>query len=220
MAAYGPIDTNENQFSLNFEREQMMQKQRAVFLVLDMQNDLVHEKGPNGNGPLGQQVRERQLVARTSDAIQRARAAGILVGFVRVGFSAGYPECPANSQVFSAAPAHGLFKLGGWGTEIHADLEQREGDIQVVKHRVSPFYSTTLEAQLRAQNVSRIYCSGVSTQAVVQASVRDAHDRDYEVVLLEDLCAAHSFEEHRNSVQSIGRFCTTASSDNVKFANP
>lgn len=197
-----------------------MQKANALYLVLDMQNDLVHDDGPNGKGPLGEQVRERTLISKTADAIKRAREAGILVGFVRVGFSAGYPECPPNSQVFSAAPQHGLFKLGGWGTEIHPDLEQREGDIQVVKHRVSPFYSTTLEAQLRARNVTRIYCSGVSTQAVVQATVRDAHDRDLEVILLEDLCAAHSIEEHRNSVQSIARFCKTETSGTVVFAQP
>lgn len=197
-----------------------MQEANALYLVLDMQNDLVHDDGPNGKGPLGEQVRERQLLPKTAAAIQRARDAKILVGFVRVGFSAGYPECPPNSQVFSAAPQHGLFKLGGWGTEIHPDLEQREGDIQVIKHRVSPFYSSTLEAQLRARNVKRIYCSGVSTQAVVQATVRDAHDRDFDVILLEDLCAAHSPEEHRNSVQSITRFCKTETSDTVVFARP
>ncbi len=197
-----------------------MQKANALYLVLDMQNDLVHDDGPNGKGPLGEQVRERQLISKTAAAIGKARAAGLLVGFVRVGFSAGYPECPPNSQVFSAAPQHGLFKLGSWGTEIHPELEQREGDIQVIKHRVSPFYSTTLEAQLRARNITRIYCSGVSTQAVVQATVRDGHDRDLEMILLEDLCAAHSVEEHRNSIQSIGRFCKMESSDAVTFSHP
>ena len=197
-----------------------MQQSNALYLVLDMQNDLVHADGPSGAGPLGQQVRERQIIGKTARAIESARAAGVLVGFVRVGFSAGYPECPANSQVFSGAPKNGLFKLGHWGTEIHPDLVQQEGDIQVIKHRVSPFYSTTLQAQLKAKNVTRIYCSGVSTQAVVQATVRDAHDRDFEVVLLEDLCAAHSLEEHNNSVQSIGRFCTTTTSDAVVFSQP
>ena len=197
-----------------------MQKANALFLVLDMQNDLVHAEGPSGAGPLGQQVRERQIIEKTARAIAKARKAGVLVGFVRVGFSAGYPECPANSQVFSAAPKNGLFQLGQWGTEIHPDLVQQEGDIQVIKHRVSPFYSTTLQAQLSAKHITRLYCSGVSTQAVVQATVRDAHDRDLEVVLLEDLCAAHSDEEHRNSVQSIGRFCTTTTSDVVVFSNP
>lgn len=197
-----------------------MQKANALYLVLDMQNDLVHDDGPNGKGPLGEQVRARQLISKTAAAIAKARQAGIMVGFVRVGFSEGYPECPPNSPVFSGAPQHGLFKLGAWGTEIHPDLEQREGDIQVVKHRVSPFYSTTLEAQLRARNITRIYCSGVSTQAVVQATVRDGHDRDYEMILLEDLCAAHSIEEHNNSIQSINRFCKIENSDAVTFAQP
>ena len=197
-----------------------MQKANSLYLVLDMQNDLVHDDGPSGKGPLGEQVRERLLISKTAAAIKKAREAGILVGFVRVGFSDGYPECPQNSQVFSAAPKLGLFQLGAWGTEIHPDLEQREGDIQVVKHRVSPFYSTTLEAQLRAQNVRRIYCSGVSTQAVVQATVRDAHDRDFDVILLEDLCASPSLEEHCNSVQSITRFCKTETSDTVAFSHP
>ncbi|OZI62462.1 cysteine hydrolase family protein [Bordetella genomosp. 11] len=197
-----------------------MRQPSSIFLVLDMQNDLVHADGPNGKTPMGEQVRERNLVARTAKAIAKARAAGIAVGFVRVGFSEGYPECPPGSPIFAAAAQHGLFKLGGWGTEIHPDLEQKPGDLQVVKHRVSPFYSTTLEVQLRTRNVQRIYCSGVSTQAVVQATVRDGHDRDYEMIVLEDLCAAHSEQEHANSMQSIARFCKVESSESVVFAQP
>ena len=111
----------------------------------------------------------------------------------------------------------GLFQLGKWGTQIHESLEQRTGDVQVVKHRVSPFYSTTLMAQLGAQGVDRIYCSGVSTQAVVQATVRDGHDRDFEMVLLEDCCCAASAQEHANSLGSIARFCRTTTGAEVAF---
>ncbi len=192
---------------------------KSVYLVLDMQNDLVATDGPNGKGPLGEEVRRRGIIGKTAAAIAKARAAKIAVGFVRVGFSEGYPECPSGSPVFSGAPKAGLFKLGGWGTEIHADLSQQTGDIQVVKHRVSPFYSTTLMAQLRAQRIERIYCSGVSTQAVVQATVRDGHDRDFEMVVLEDCCAAHSAQEHENSIGSIGRFCRIVASTAVDFAS-
>ncbi|WP_233154661.1 cysteine hydrolase family protein [Candidimonas nitroreducens] len=197
-----------------------MKSPRSLYLILDMQNDLVHPDGPSGKGPLGEQVQERQVIDRTVHAIAKARAAGLLVGFVRVGFSEGYPECPENSQVFSGAPKAGLFRLGAWGTEIHPELKQQVGDIQVVKHRVSPFYSTTLETQLRANNVQRIYCSGVSTQAVVQATVRDGHDRDYEMIVLEDACAAHSAQEHANSISSIGRFCSFGTVDSVVFSQP
>lgn len=197
-----------------------MQQGRAIYLVLDMENDIVHDDGPNGKGPMGEQVRARDLIAKTQKAIAKAREAGILVGFVRVGFSPDYQECPRKSPVFGAAPANGIFKLGTWGTEIHPDLDVRAQDIQVVKNRVSPFYCTSLETALRAQGVTRIYCSGVSTQAVVQATVRDGHDRDYEMIVLEDGCAAHSAEEHANSIQSLTRFCKIDTVDGVAFSNP
>ena len=190
---------------------------KSIYLILDMQNDLIHVDGPNGKSPLGEQVRARDIVAKTAATIKKARAAGVAVGFVRVGFSADYHECPKNSPVFGGAPKAGLFKLGGWGTEIHPDLPAQPGDVQVTKHRVSPFYSTTLMAQLSAAGIQRIYCSGVSTQAVVQATVRDAHDRDFDVVVVEDACCAHSEEEHKNSMASIARFCRAVSSDAIDF---
>ena len=191
---------------------------KSIYLILDMQNDLVRVDGPNGKSPLGEQVRARRILENTAAALQKARQAGIAVGFVRVGFSEGYPECPTNSPVFSGAPKAGLFQLGKWGTAIDETLVQRVGDVQVVKHRVSPFYSTTLPAQLSALGIDRIYCSGVSTQAVVQATVRDGHDRDFEMIVLDDCCCAHSVEEHANSMGSLARFCKTATSLTVDFS--
>lgn len=190
---------------------------KTVYLVLDMQNDVVAEDGPNGPTPLGEQVRGRKIIEKTARAIERARAAGAAVGFVRVGFSPSYAECPDSSPVFGPARARGLFLIGGRGTEIHPALAPRDGDWLITKHRVSPFYATDLEAHLRANRIERIVCSGVSTQAVVQATVRDGHDRDYLMVVLEDGCAAHSAEEHRNSIGSIARFCEVSDSERFAF---
>lgn len=190
----------------------------AIYLILDMQNDLVNSAGPNGKSPLGEQVSDRKIIEKTSVALKKARASGVTVGFVRVGFSADYHECPKDSPVFGGAPKAGLFKLGSWGTEIHPSLLQDAADVHVVKHRVSPFYSTTLSAQLRAAGVTKIFCSGVSTQAVVQATVREGHDRDFKMLVLEDCCAAHSAEEHNNSIGSIARFCTVTTSSDVDFS--
>jgi nicotinamidase-related amidase len=53
---------------------------------------------------------------------------------------------------------------------------------------------------------------------VVQATVRDAHDRDFDVVVLEDCCAAHSAQEHANSIQSLGRFCRVVDSSAPDFS--
>jgi nicotinamidase-related amidase len=189
----------------------------AIYLVLDMMNDLVHADGPNGKGAYGEQVRSRRVLENTRVALDKARAAGLPVGFVRVGFSADYRECPPSSPIFSGARKNGIFKLGTWGTEVHPDLGQQASDFDIVKHRVSPFYSTSLEAILRAHGIRTIYCSGISTNAVVQATVREGHDRDYEMVVLEDGCCGLSDEEHDNAIKGLQRFCRITTSQDVVF---
>lgn len=189
----------------------------AIYLVLDMENDLVHADGPNGRAAYGEQVRSRAILENTRRALDKARAAGLHIGFVRVGFSPDYRECPPHSPIFSGARKNGIFKLGEWGTQVHPDLGQQPGDFDIIKHRVSPFYSTTLEAVLRAHGIKRIYCSGISTNAVVQATVREGHDRDYDMVVLEDCCCGLSTEEHDNAIKSLQRFCRLTNSKDVVF---
>jgi nicotinamidase-related amidase len=188
-----------------------------IYLVLDMENDLVHADGPNGKAAYGEQSRARHIVANTRRAIDKARAAGLRIGFVRIGFSPDYRECPASSPIFSGARKNGVFKLGEWGTQTHPDLGQQPGDFDIVKHRVSPFHGTQLEVILRTLGARRIYCSGISTNAVVQAAVREGHDRDYEMVVLEDCCCGLTIEEHEGAIKSLQRFCKLSNSNEVVF---
>jgi nicotinamidase-related amidase len=190
----------------------------SIYLVLDMENDLIHADGPNGKAAYGEQSRARRIIENTRRALDKARGAGVRVGFVRVGFSPDYRECPASSPIFSGARKTGVFKLGQWGTEVHPDLGPRPEDFDIVKHRVSPFYGTNLEVILRTLGIRRIYCSGISTNAVVQAAVREGHDRDFEMVLLEDCCCGLSAEEHEISIKSLQRFCRITNSNEVAFS--
>ncbi|MGH8330986.1 MAG: cysteine hydrolase family protein [Pseudomonas fluorescens] len=188
---------------------------KSIYLVLDMQNDLVHPDGASGKGPLGEQVLSREVIARTAKAIANARAKGIAVAYVRVAFSDDHREANPKSQVFGAIAKNGILKKDAWGGAVHDELAPLADEWDIVKHRVSPFYATRLEVLLRGQGIERIYCSGVSTQAVVQATVRDAHDRDFDVVVLEDCCASPTAQEHENSMASIARFCTSLDSANA-----
>lgn len=190
---------------------------QSIYLVLDMMNDLVHADGFNGKAAYGEQARARNIVANTRTAIDKARAAGVKIGFVRVGFSPDYREWPSNSPIFAGARKNDIFKLGTWGTETHPELGQRAEDFDIVKHRVSPFYGTSLEPILSAQGVTKIYCSGISTNAVVQAMVREGHDRDFEMVVIEDACCGLSTEEHDIAIKSLQRFCKIVSSADVAF---
>ena len=177
----------------------------TIFLVMGMMNDLVAEDGFNAQ-TYGVQVKQRGVLANTARAVAAARAAGAKVGYVRVGFSPDYREAPENSPIFSGARKNGIFQLGTKGTEVHPAIAPAEGDFDIIKHRVSPFYGTSLEPILRAQGIERIVLCGVSTNGVVHSGAREAHDRDYEVVILEDCCAGVTADEHLHAIACLGRY--------------
>jgi nicotinamidase-related amidase len=191
---------------------------KSIFLVMDMMNDLVSETGPSA-GTYGVQVRERGVLEKTAKAIAAARKAGVGVGFVRVGFSPDYREAPAASPIFSGARKNGLFQLGTPGTEVHPALGKQASDFDIVKHRVSPFYATSLEPILRAGGVERLILCGVSTNGVVHSGARDGHDRDYECIILEDCCAGVTADEHAHAIACLGRYATITTSDQFDFAS-
>lgn len=190
---------------------------KSILLVMDMINDLVGDTGAGASTyvPL---MRERHVIENTRKAIAAARGAGVRIGYVRVGFSPDYRECPPASPIFSRAKRAGLFKLGTPGTAVHSALTPQEGDFDIVKHRVSPFYGTSLEPILRAHSIDRLFLCGVSTNGVVHTGVREAHDRDYECVVLDDCCAGATAEEHERALFCLGRFATIISTDALNFS--
>lgn len=190
----------------------------TMFLVMDMLNDLVHPDGAGGKSYVPQMA-ARNVVENTRNAIAKARQAGALVGYVRVAFAPDYRDCPASSPIFSRARDNGLFKLGSWGTEVLAELAPAEGDFDFVKPRVSPFYGTALEPALRARGITRLVLSGVSTNGVVHTGAREAHDRDYECIVLEDCCAGATTDEHDSALRCLGRFAGIRSGAEFDFAS-
>jgi nicotinamidase-related amidase len=190
----------------------------AMYLVLDMINDLVHEDGPNGQKGYGPELKRRNTIANTAEALRKARAAGVRIGYVRVGFSPDYRECPPNSRIFQGAKKAGMFKLGTWGTEVHPALAPKPDDFDIVKHRVSPFYATSLEAILRANGIRRLYLSGVSTSGAVLSGAKDGHDRDYDVFVLDDCCCALSEEQHQAVIDQMRRMTTILTVASTTFS--
>ena len=178
---------------------------KSILLVMDMMNDLIHPDGASAKS-YGVQAKARNLYANTVQAIATARSAGLKVGYVRVGFSADYRECPPGSPIFSKAREFGLFQLGTWGTEVYAEFAPAPGDFDIVKHRVSPFYGTSMEPILRAQGIERLILCGVSTNGVVQGGAREGHDRDYAITILEDCCCGATAEEHDYALAGLRRY--------------
>jgi len=176
---------------------------KTAFIGLDYIFDIVHPDGKLSRN--SSQVLKRSIIANVNRALHISRDKGWLTVLVKVGFAPGYVNHPKDSPFFGNASKAGAIELGTRGTDFHPDLESDFADVIVVKPRVSAFYCTDLEATLRANKVQRLVLAGVSTAWAVQATARDAHDRDYQVVIVEDACAAVTEEEHQESMKLLSQ---------------
>lgn len=189
----------------------------TMFLVLDMINDLIHEDGPNGKKGYGPILERRKVIDNTALALSKARAAGVKIGYVRVGFSPDYREVSLNSGVFMGAKKAGLFKLGTWGTEVHPKLAPKPDDYDIIKHRVSPFYATRLEVILSTLQITKLVLCGVSTTGAVLSAAKDGHDRDFDIVILDDCSAAITDEHHKVTLDMVSRFASITTAAEIVF---
>ena len=160
----------------------------SALLVMDLQQDIVGRF----NGDDGYLPRMRQ-------AVQGARAAGIPVIYVVVGFRAGHPEISSRNKLFGAiaAGAGARFTDADPGAAIHPDVAPLPGDIVVTKRRVSAFAGSDLDMVLRASGIGTLVLSGIATSGVVLSTIRQAADLDYGLVVLKDGCLDSDPEVHR-----------------------
>lgn len=180
----------------------MKKFKQTALLVVDLINDIVHESGKTPS--CAKYVEDNKVIQFVNKAINLLRENYVPIMFVKIAFSSDYREHPKDSPMFSNAYNKNALKLGTWGTEFHKDLDYRADDTVLIKHRVSPFYGTAIEPILNSLNVNTIIITGVSTNNAVQVAARDAHDRDYKVIIAEDACGAGNNENHNNALQLVG----------------
>ena len=148
-------------------------------------------------------VQERNTMENAKRVMDAARANGIPVIHVTIGFREGYPEVSDRNKLFSMIKANGSLKAGSDNVEFHELVRPAPGEVVVSRPRVNPFFGSELESVLRAHDVETIFIMGMSTIFSVEAAVRYAADLDYQVFLVEDCCAASRQEEHDWAVENV-----------------
>ena len=99
---------------------------------------------------------------------------------------------------------------------IVAELAPRPEDVVVTKHTTSPFHTTDLGVYLRRFGITTLILTGYSTTGVVEGTLRDARDQDYDCVVVRDCCAAATVEEHDACMDLVfPRMAWVASVDDV-----
>nr|WP_220496980.1 isochorismatase family cysteine hydrolase [Serratia sp. OS31] len=183
-------------------------------IILDYIFDIAHLEGKIARS--AQQVAERNAIANANLVLALAQQKDWLRILVKVGFTPGYIDQPKHSRMFGQTHKLGAIELDRPGTEFHPSLAAELGELVIVKPRVSAFYGTNLDAALRARRIERLIICGVSTTWAVQSTARDAHDRDYQVLVLEEACAAATPEEHRMSMEMLAHIAEIVTLENLK----
>ena len=83
---------------------------KTVLLVMDLINDIAHPKGKIARS--SGYIEKHQVIDKANRLIKWARGKDIPIGFVTLGFSKGYPECPKHSPIFGKAIENQALQLG------------------------------------------------------------------------------------------------------------
>jgi nicotinamidase-related amidase len=133
--------------------------------------------------------------------------------FTLVPAKGGEPLISPHLKQLRPFLTKGDFQPGAWGHQLVDVLQP--ADLSVEKVAYSAYYMTRLEWVLRKCGIERLLVCGIVTNGGVASTVRDAHVRDFDTVVLEDGCAAFSPAVHATAIDALRPVCRVASISEV-----
>ncbi len=182
-----------------------------ALLVIDMQRDFLE---PGGFGDaLGNDVqRLRAIVPTVRKLVGAFRRAGLLVVHTKEGHRPDLSDCPASKRargrgslrIGDTGPMGRILVLGEPGNDFVPELAPEPGELVVAKPGKGAFHATSLDGELRARGVQRLIVTGVTTEVCVQTTMREANDRGYDCLLVEDATESY-FPEFKSATLAMVR---------------
>jgi nicotinamidase-related amidase len=175
----------------------------SALVIIDMQRDFIE---PGGFGEtLGNDVALLQAIVPACQAVLQAwRAAGGLVVHTREAHKADLSDCPPakrnrgnpSLRIGDMGAMGRILVTGEPGNQIIPALAPVAGEIVLDKPGKGAFYATPLHNLLQQAGVTHLFFMGVTTEVCVQTSMREANDRGYDSLLLED-CTESYFPQFK-----------------------
>lgn len=165
----------------------------AALVIIDMQRDFIE---PGGFGEtLGNDVALLEAIVPACQAVLQAwRGARGLVVHTRESHLPDLSDCPPAKRlrgnpalrIGDAGPMGRILVAGEPGNQIIPALAPVADEPVIDKPGKGMFYATGLHEQLQARDITHLIFMGVTTEVCVQTSMREANDRGYDCLLLED----------------------------------
>jgi biuret amidohydrolase len=170
----------------------------TALVVIDMQRDFVE---PGGFGAaLGNDVTlAAAIVPTVAQLLAHARTQGWQVVHTRESHAPDLSDCPdakrlrgePNARIGDVGPMGRILVRGEPGTAIVDALAPLPGELVIDKPGKGAFYATRLADELAMRSVTHLVFAGVTTEVCVQTTMREANDRGYECLLIEDATASY-----------------------------
>jgi len=185
--------------------------ERTALVVIDMQNDFC---APGGFGEkLGNDITPtRAIIPVIERLLAAARRAGMLIVHTREGHLPDLSDCPPSKLARSRKQGAGIGDEGPMGRilirgehghEIVPELAPCPGEIVIDKPGKGAFYRTSLEQTLTGLGIESLVLCGVTTHVCVHTTLREANDRGYECLVLEDATAAFDPRDHEAAIRMV-----------------
>jgi nicotinamidase-related amidase len=172
---------------------------RSTALVLiDMQRDFIE---PGGFGAaLGNDVSQlATAVEPAARLLAWARELGMMVVHTRESHAPDLSDCPRakrcrgepSLRIGDLGPMGRVLVRGEPGNAIIAALQPQAGETVIDKPGKGAFYATPLQRILEQRGITHLIFGGVTTEVCVQTSMREANDRGYDCLLVEEATASY-----------------------------
>jgi len=163
----------------------------TALIIIDLQRGIVaRQAAPHSSA---------EVVTRCANLADAFRKQNALVVLVHVAFSDDNRD-RLKPVADSAPPA--MPTPADW-SEIVPELGPRSGDIVITKRQWGAFYGTALDLQLRRRGIRTLVYGGIATNFGVESTARDAYERGFEQVFVEDAMSGLTAEAHQFAVTTI-----------------